>query len=568
VRACVLKQGAVGKQNRLLLLVVAAAALFRVAFFLQYRARSVFFDVPSLDALLYDQWARQIAAGTYRATRPFYLAPGYPYAVAALYRYVSSSLTALYVSQLLLGLVTIVLVHRLATAAYGRRAGLIAAVLVVLYAPLPFLEMKVLSATLAVTLLLGALAALCDAQSRGGWWRWCLGGVLLGATSLVRPETLILAPLLIVWLVRWRPPLAAATLVLASWAIAIAPVAIHNLRAGGGLGTLISSQGALAFYQANNPRARGFFVLLREDGFSGAPDRQEGEEQALAERAAGRRLTRAEASRYWLGRGLEFVTTQPGQFARLLGQKLLKFAGSTEYATEFNLRVERETLWLLWLPCLPFALLFALAVPSLVAQPPDATASLLRAAFVATLATVLVFYMSSRYRLAAVPPLAAFAACTLERLATRGRRALVTASVVLAIFAVAHPEWDTTGVHQDAAAHCNMGLAWIGRKGDPARAVPEFRRSVEIDPSRAECWYDLGVALLALRRPADAAGAFGEATTRTPTYVEAHIGRGRALEEAGDAAGARAAYAAALRLRPGDPELARAVERLDAGRGG
>jgi len=558
----------VRKEDRPLLLVVAAAALFRVAFFLQYRARSVFFDVPSLDALLYDQWARQIAAGTYRATRPFYFAPGYPYAVAVLYRYLSSSLTALYVTQLLLGLVTIVLVHRLAAAAFGRRAGLIAAVLVALYAPFPFLEMKVLSATLAVTLLLAALAALSGAQAGGGWWRWCLGGLLLGVTSLVRPETLIFAPLLIAWFVRWRPPLVGALLVFATWTIVIAPVAIHNLRAGGGLATLVSSQSALTFYQANNPRARGFFVLLRDEGFSGAPDRQEAEEQALAERAAGRPLTRAEVSRYWLGRALSFISSDPGQFARLLGQKLLKFAGSTEYATEFNLHVERETLWLLWLPCLPFALLLALAVPSLVARAPNATAALLRAAFVATLATVLLFYMSSRYRLAAVPSLAAFAACTLERLATRGRRALATAAAVLALFAVAHPEWDTTGVHQDAAAHCNIGLAWIGRKGDPARAVPEFRRSVEIDPSRTECWYDLGVALLALGRPADAAGAFGEATTRTPGYVEAHIGRGRALEETGDVAGARAAYAAALRLRPGDPELARAVERLDPGRGG
>ena len=554
-------------------IVVGAAALFRVAFFLQYRAQSPFFDVPSLDALVYDRWAREIAAGAYRAIRPYYLPPGYPYALALLYRHVSSSLVAVYVTQLVLGLTAIVLIHRLGSAAFGRRTGVLAAALAVLYAPFPFLEMKILSATLAVTLLLAGLAVLSGAAAQGGWWRWSLGGVLLGATSLVRPETVLLGPLLIPWMARWGPrprraTLVAGLLVLGSWAIAIAPVATHNLRAGGGLSNLISSQGALAFYQSNNPRARGFFVLLRDDGFTGAPETQEQEEQAIAEHALGRPLARSEVSRYWLGRGLTFILAQPGQFAWLLGQKLLKFVGSAEYATEFNLRVERETLWLLWLPCVPFALILALTVPTLVRRPLGATAELLLAAFASTLATVLIFYMSSRYRLAAVPPLLVFAASTLDDLAadvrTRRRRALATATVIVAAFALSRPEWDTTSVFQDAAAHCNIGLAWAGGRHEPARAVAEFRRAVEIDPSRSECWYDLGVSLLAIGEPSRAADAFGEATARAPAYFPAQIGRGRALEESGDLAGARAAYETALRLRPGDAEVARALERMAA----
>ena len=555
--------------------ILAAATLFRVVFFLQYRAASVFFDVPALDSLVYDRWAREIAAGTYRATSPYYFAPGYPYALAFLYRYVSSSLVAAYVAQLVLGLVGIILIHHLATEAFGRRAGGLAAALAALYAPFPFLEMKILSATLAVTLLLVALAALAGAQARGGWWRWSLGGALLGATSLVRPETVLLGPLLVLWIARWGPgrgrtALAAALLVFGSWAITIAPATGHNLRAGGGLTTLISSQGALAFYQGNNPRARGFFVLLREDGFTGAPETQEQEEQAIAEHALGRPLTRAEVSRYWFGRGLAFIVARPARFAWLLGQKLLKFVGSAEYATEFNLRVERETLWLLWLPWVPFALILALALPTLVHKPPGATAALLLAAFASTLATVLIFYMSSRYRLAAVPPLLAFAASTLDRFAAdvraERRRALATAAVVVAVFAFAHPKWDATGVHQDAAAHCSIGLAWAGRKHDPdpARAVGEFQRAVEIDPSRSECWYDLGVSLLALGQPFRAADAFGEAIGLAPTYFPAQVGRGRALEETGDVAGAHAAYETALRLRPGDTEVARALERVAA----
>src|SRR2546422_8185662 len=80
--------------------ILAAATLFRVVFFLQYRAASVFFDVPSLDSLVYDQWAREIAAGTDRATSPHYFAPRYPYAPPFLYPPVSSSLLAALLAQL------------------------------------------------------------------------------------------------------------------------------------------------------------------------------------------------------------------------------------------------------------------------------------------------------------------------------------------------------------------------------------------------------------------------------------------------------------------------------------
>src|SRR2546426_9223040 len=72
--------------------ILAAATLFRVAFFLQYRAASVFFDVPALDSLVYDRWAREIAAGTDPAAIPAFFSPGCPYTLADLYPYHSPSL--------------------------------------------------------------------------------------------------------------------------------------------------------------------------------------------------------------------------------------------------------------------------------------------------------------------------------------------------------------------------------------------------------------------------------------------------------------------------------------------
>jgi tetratricopeptide (TPR) repeat protein len=548
--------------------VLTAAALFRLAYFLVYRATSPYFDAPYADGVVYDRWARALVAGTWDGSRPFYFAPGYAYALAFLYRHASATLVAVYVVQLVLGLVTLAAIHRLASDAFGRRAGVFAAALAALYAPLPFLEMKILSSSLGLALLVLSLTSLTAARTRGGWWRWAIGGWLLGTTSLVRPEMLILSPFLLVWLARWGGGrrVVATAVVFAAWALAIAPAAVHNLRTGGGA-TLISSQGGLTFYQSNNERAAGFYVLLDDQGFSGSPETQEQEDQTIAERALGRTLTRSEATRYWFGRGFAFITARPGQFIWLLGQKLRRYVGSYEWGTEFNLYVERESIWLLWLAWVPFALLVGLALPGLVRRPLGPTGELLLATLAANLVGVLMFYMSSRYRLAAVPALVALGGRTLDRLVSDfradRRRFLVTAAVVAAIVAVTHPEWSVEGRRrQEAASHCATGRVWSG-KNEQARARTEYEHALAMDPTRHDCWYLLGIALRGLDQPASAARAFGKAIELRPGFVDAHVGRGLTLEAAGDLEGARAAYETAWRMRP-DPALAQAVARLSA----
>ena len=110
-----------------LVVLLAASALFRVAYCFQYRAESVLYHEPILDARIYDEWARGIAGGDLRPDEPFYFAPGYPYALAFIYRFISGEKGAVYTIQLALGLANIFLIHRLAWSAFGRRTAFFAA---------------------------------------------------------------------------------------------------------------------------------------------------------------------------------------------------------------------------------------------------------------------------------------------------------------------------------------------------------------------------------------------------------------------------------------------------------
>src|SRR5207249_1857125 len=120
--------------------------------------------------------------------------------------------------------------------------------------------------------------------------------------------------------------------------------------------------------------------------------------------------------------------------------------------------------WLLWLPFVPFALLVALAAPTIVRGARggfEATGSLLMLTLVANLVVVLAFYVSSRYRLPSVPPLLAFAAATVVAVADRPRAEVYrTAAVVAVLFIVLHVEKDRASVFQEANQHFNVATAW------------------------------------------------------------------------------------------------------------
>jgi len=581
-----------------LVAVLVAAAAFRLLYLLQFDAVSIFARAPMLDAAVYDAWARAIAGGALLPAAPFYFAPGYAYALAGLYALAGPSMTGAFLVQFALGLVNLALVHRLAARAFGPRAALWALCLAALYAPLPFLEAKLLSSTLGLTLQLLLLELLLAAAAAPHPRRWAAAGLSGGLASLVRPETLLLAPLALAWIwrqARSRPAtgaagavapllsgrraLAAGALVAAGWALAVAPVALHNLASGGGA-TLISSQAGITFYHGNNARARGLYTVPPEEGLSGDPALQEREERAIAERRLGRPLSNAEVSSYWLGRGLAFVRDEPGRFLWLLGMKLLRYVGSYEYSTEYVLAVERERVWLLWLPFVPFGLLVALAVPALAAgllAPRRAAAAgltlnpagrLLLVALAANVATCLLFYVSVRYRLAAVPVLAVLGGATaalLERRLRAGARrtAAPVVAAVAAVFLAVHFPVDASARIQEGSVHYNAGYLWVTR-GQHGRAVEELRRAVALDPSRFESWFNLGSSLAELGRHAEAAEAYGAAAARQPRVFDAHAQQGFSLVACGDLSGAREALRKAVALRPDVYEVQLALGQVEA----
>ncbi len=554
---------ALSRPRRWLLLLLVAGALFRVLFLLEARARSPAWGILLLDAEVYDMLARQIAAGDWLAGREvFSLPPLYPYLLAGLYR-LGLGFGGVVAVQAALGLGSLALIFSLGREAFSARVGLLAVLLCLLYAPFPFEESKLMGTTLGVFLGLAALRLLLAAWKGERAMLWAGAGALLGLTCLVRPETLLFVPLALIW-AAWpggeggvagspvagkgraagRRLLLRGGPLLAGLAMVLAPVAARNAWAAGELSTanLISSQAGITFYQANNPRAAGVYVFLEGEGFSGDPRRQAAEERSLAEASARRPLTRAEVSRYWLGRGLAWIRANPGDFLVLEARKLIRYLGSYEYSTEYLLAVERASVSSLWMPFLPFAALSALALAGLGIRWRDGwgRAAALPALFLAASAgAALLFYISSRYRLQAVPALALFAALALDRIladlgrgaGARRRRGALLAAGVLAAALLLHPPLDARHLAQEATAHQNLGTV-LWERGRMEESLAAYRRSLAVVPGN---W-------------------------------RAHFGAGLALESLGRTEEARDAYRQALRLNPGAGAVRERLAGLAAGR--
>src|SRR5258705_2922869 len=112
------------------------------------------------------------------------------------------------------------------------------------------------------------------------------------------------------------------------------------------------------------------------------------------------------------------------------------------------------------------------------------------------------------------------------------------------------------------ALHCS-GIVVL-QSGDPSRAIELIRRSIAIDPTPAEPWTNLGLALEAIDRREAAVNAFKEALRRAPGMPEIWCnlaGTELALARLDDAeASARKAIEVDARHAPGWFNLALVLE--------
>jgi 4-amino-4-deoxy-L-arabinose transferase-like glycosyltransferase len=208
------------------------------------------------------------------APESHHLPLGYPIFLAAILELGGGSFVVVRAANVLLGLITIVVVSRIAGILYGDRAKVMAAWLTALYPPLVYMTGRVMSETLFIALLMLALERFLVADRGRRLRDYALAGGLFGLASLVRSNLLLLLAFIPLWqLGPWplhrplqetlRSRLVPAVLSGAVAACILCLPGLYFLKTTGQFVPTATNAGQ-TFYGANNPLADGGWVEVEE----------------------------------------------------------------------------------------------------------------------------------------------------------------------------------------------------------------------------------------------------------------------------------------------------------------
>jgi tetratricopeptide (TPR) repeat protein len=250
-----------------------------------------------------------------------------------------------------------------------------------------------------------------------------LAGVALALAVSVRPTALpLIAAVPLYFRVnrgrgRWLHP---AATVLAPVGVVLLALSVRNGVAAGTFTPLGMNPG-FVFYEGNNPLSSGRSAVypplvgeLKQE-IPDHPDNPHLTYRLIAERATGRDLTVGEANEYWRRKAVSFIADHPVRAVRRVLHKgylvLHDFrAHDLIPAERFDRRLRQNRI-----PAVPFALVAAMAVGGAVLSLPRWRPLLLVYALLGgQVASMLVFYVSERQRLAALPAFVFFACAALS----------------------------------------------------------------------------------------------------------------------------------------------------------
>jgi Dolichyl-phosphate-mannose-protein mannosyltransferase len=351
--------GVADRHGRVVLIALAAIVVLGLALRVESALEPL--DVrPGTDSAVYASVAEQLYEhqrfALPGAASPYDWSPGAPLFYAGIY-YATGGVhpSAVRLVVALLGALTIVLVYLIGRRLAGPLAGLAGALLLAIYPVTIFFTGKLMSEPLATLTLAGAVLSFFWAgDSRRHRLAWALPGVLLGLTTLARPEYLAFIAVFALLAVLRRGPLAAAVLALA-FALPIVPWTLHVSSAEGRF-VPISTGGGKALFIGTYLPGDGLHLdvkrelLQRFEGRENIPatelsrisvtpllNRVAARYPELERDAALQRIGRENAERY--------LTEQPLEFAGMVAGKMWHMwhgsgaAGRSTYGTIFQFTV-------------------------------------------------------------------------------------------------------------------------------------------------------------------------------------------------------------------------------------
>ncbi len=483
------------------------------------------------DGAVYHDAARRILSGSPWGVPISWQDPLYPTFLALATKITGSDLAGPLAVQHALGVLSAWLAWAIARRMGGGVAGLVAAALAAL-SPVPIFYEGLVEKSAPGIFLFGLAAwGLGSGLARGSAGLLVASGIALALTALLRGNALLVIPAAALAILLARPRPISAVRALLAFTIGIGlvfgPTMSRNRVITGSL-ALTAGQGGANFWLGNQAGNRtGTFQpprFLRDD-----PRFEESDWKAEAERRAGRMLEKGEVSRFWFEEGLRTWWQAPGFAVRNTVRKALLFVSAIELPDTQTFPFFRERFAILRLPLPGMGPICALAI---VGAALSLGAWRARAPEIALLlgyaGSVTLFFVLGRYRVVALPLLAAFAGVAAGGIVEMARRRDVRAlgAAVAALALSAGIAYRARAPERYAFPYFNLAFA-LSQQGRYEEAAGPLARGLTLDPhSIAGGELEARIAMARGDLPrADA--ALGRALARAPERWSLRVAQAR-----------------------------------------
>ena len=435
--------------------------------------------------------------------------PLYPYFIAGICAIAGrSSMRPVLVVQMLLALCAIFLVYVIALRVTGSwPTACLAAFMLALYQPMIFYEQMILMESLLTLLYLVILWLLLKAEAGGKKWIWFAAGAIIGIAALGRGSVLLFALLIVIVTalksvsIPWSEKKALYVRLLAftlGILLALSPLTVRNYSYGREFVPLAANFG-ITFYEGNNRFSKGMYMdppgLNINQDFTG---------EKIAAYLTGRTLKPSEVSRFWTGEAWKDIKGDPLRFVKLLGLKAAYYWNAAEIpnAESYEYASNYAPFYSIPLFGFPIAGIFGVIGMALALQKRRMGLATLVLFVAAHAVSVVMFFMTARYRISVVPIVLIFASMAIVRIydlykeKRSGMLALLGLAGVGAALLVFFPWPGLDGHRFLASTHTNLGF-FFSQNSNVDAARQSYETAIKECPAFWKSYNNLGNLYLA-----------------------------------------------------------------------
>jgi tetratricopeptide (TPR) repeat protein/4-amino-4-deoxy-L-arabinose transferase-like glycosyltransferase len=552
---------------RLPLLLIVAALVPRLLSLVGMET-SPLFNFPVIDSQFYHQRAVEIISGDFMGSSTFWQAPLYSYFLAVIYWIFGVKIIIARIIGLLLGAISCYLIFSLAEKIVGRKIAWLAYAISVLYGPFIFFDAELLAPALLNFLVLLALNIMSAYQTKPKTYKIFLVGLFLGLAQITHGLIIVFLPFLYGWMdyiSRRRGEKIAITLknfgvMLIGFLFAILLTTLHNYEVDNEFVPVSSNFGA-NFYLGNHPNYDSTTTIrpgMEWDEFIG-------------EAAINGFQTPAQSSEFFTSRALHNITSDiPGYFG-LLAKKFYLLLSGEEIKRNLDIYYFKHYSYLTniliwkWFLKFPSGLVIPLALCGILIAFLNIGFArdkfdvwLILLFLISQTIAILLFFVSTRYRLVLMPFAIILAAGALWQLyywikEKKQRHTIIFGSVFVIFLIFCNiPRMETTP--RDKAEDFFYEGQALADSGDYKAAIEKYKAAVGQEPYFMMARFDQAMAESHLGQTQLAQAILDKIVEKTPNSFVTHLIIGSAFLDFGQDGKAEKLFERVLQLNPNSVE--------------